>query len=117
MGRLRYFTSPRRTGTSPELLEVLGVVPLPGSRPRVSGSVEAAAVSEFVPLPASGWCASCGVRVVDCRNLGVYVPPEGAQRFLYLLCPGCAAAVYVGDHDSVLLAVEQRVHHGKAGRA
>ena len=67
--------------------------------------------------PVSGWCASCGTRVVESDALGVYEPPAGTARYLYLLCRGCATAVRVGDRESVLLAVEQRVRFGRGVRA
>ena len=66
-------------------------------------------------IPASSWCANCGTRLIDSMDFVICEAPESPQRFLYLLCRGCAAAVHVGDREAVLVAVEQRVQFIKAG--
>ena len=71
----------------------------------------------IITFPASGWCASCGARVVESFDFGIYEPPAGTQRYLYLLCPLCAAVAHGPVCDDVLEAVEQRVHFGRGARA
>lgn len=74
-------------------------------------------MTDVVTFPASGKCACCGTRVRDSMDFGIYQPADSPQRFLYLLCHSCKAAVEMGDRDAVLLAVEQRVYFGRGARA
>lgn len=74
-------------------------------------------MTDVVTCPASGKCASCGTRVRDSMGFGIYQPADSPQRFLYLLCPACKAAVSMGDRDAVLRAVEWRVHFGRGARS
>ena len=79
--------------------------------------VAGAGTMSIITFPASGWCASCGVRVVESFDFGIYEPPAGTQGYLYLLCPPCAAVANGPACNDVLEAVEQRVHFGRGARA
>ena len=80
------------------------------------------AVSGYVTFPASGYCASCGARVRDTMDVGVYVPScTCCPRFLYLLCKSCASGLgtdtQIGGSAFCTKATVQKFALGSCGLA
>lgn len=74
---------------------------------------------DFIPLPASGWCSSCGTRVEESWNVRLYdvpnvadvlfVAPEAKEKVTYLLCGHCDELTKTGSNELVMSAVAERI--------